>query len=439
MHQTTEVTPSSAGKGADTSAVPHGANKVHISPWTRPPRSSRLSGWALLPLRAFIGFTFCFAGLQKLANPNFFKAASPISIQAQLTATTNGSPLHGLLRHLNGVAVPLGIFLALAELAVGLGMLSGLLTRVAAVGGMLIAFSLFLTVSFHASPYYTGADIVFFFAFMPFVAAGAGGVLSLDGYLADRSAREAGLGSAAPVVMPFARVQALCGHFEAGRCSARGGDACAIAPCPVLTGSSPVTAVSSGSKDGDGQSSTFGRRQAVMAGTVAAVGVVTAGVVVGVGRWAGGATPPSSATVLTLPPAGKRTRTKSTSAPTTAASDETTTTGAATTTTAATPSGTVIGSATGIPVGSAATFTAPKSGDPAVVLHPETGTFVAFDTVCPHQGCTVAYSPAAKLMVCPCHGSRFNPRTGAVLQGPATTGLTPIKVTEGPDGNLYAT
>ncbi len=36
----------------------------------------------LLPLRAFLGFTFCFAGLQKLANPQFFDAADPASIQA---------------------------------------------------------------------------------------------------------------------------------------------------------------------------------------------------------------------------------------------------------------------------------------------------------------------------------------------------------------------
>ena len=41
-------------------------------------------GSVLLPLRAFLGFTFCFAGLQKLANPRFFDAADPASIQAQL-------------------------------------------------------------------------------------------------------------------------------------------------------------------------------------------------------------------------------------------------------------------------------------------------------------------------------------------------------------------
>jgi thiosulfate dehydrogenase (quinone) large subunit len=34
-------------------------------------------GLALLPLRAFLGITYCFAGLQKLANPSFFHASSP--------------------------------------------------------------------------------------------------------------------------------------------------------------------------------------------------------------------------------------------------------------------------------------------------------------------------------------------------------------------------
>jgi uncharacterized membrane protein YphA (DoxX/SURF4 family) len=33
------------------------------------PTASDVLGRVLLPLRAFLGFTFCFAGLQKLANP----------------------------------------------------------------------------------------------------------------------------------------------------------------------------------------------------------------------------------------------------------------------------------------------------------------------------------------------------------------------------------
>src|SRR5580692_1434010 len=157
---------------------------------TPPPRASTLSGWAMLPLRAFLGFTFCFAGLQKLANPNFFNAASPSSIQAQLIASIRISPLHPLLGHLLRFAVPIGILIAVAELAVGLGTLLGLWTRVAAAGGALLALVLFLTVSFHSSPYYTGADIVFLFAWTPLLLAGSGGAVSADALIANRVAGE---------------------------------------------------------------------------------------------------------------------------------------------------------------------------------------------------------------------------------------------------------
>ena len=41
----------------------------------------------LLPLRAFLGFTFCFGRTtQELADPQFFDAADPAFDQAQLAA-----------------------------------------------------------------------------------------------------------------------------------------------------------------------------------------------------------------------------------------------------------------------------------------------------------------------------------------------------------------
>ena len=65
--------------------------------------------------------------------------------------------------------------------------------------------------------------------------------------------------------------------------------------------------------------------------------------------------------------------------------------------------------------------------------------FVAFDAVCPHAGCTVAYQRAAKIIACPCHGSEFNAETGGLIRGPATRGLTPIPVIKGSNGDLYVT
>ena len=106
--------------------------------------------------------------------------------------------------------------------------------------------------------------------------------------------------------------------------------------------------------------------------------------------------------------------------------------------TAPAPAGTAIGPASSVPVGGSATFTIPKTGDPGLVIQNPAGTFTAFDAICPHSGCTVAYQPSAKVIVCPCHGSEFNPKTGDVTVGPATTGLTPVKVVRGASGDLYA-
>ena len=153
--------------------------------WLMPPSSTRtLAEWALLPLRAFLRFTFCFAGLQKLANPAFFEASNPASIQAQMAGAARRSPIHALISPLAHHAALIGAVIAVGEVAVGVGALLGLLTRIAAVGGLLLSFNLFLAVSFHTSPYYTGSDIVFVFAWMPLIIAG-GGLLSLDALIAN--------------------------------------------------------------------------------------------------------------------------------------------------------------------------------------------------------------------------------------------------------------
>ena len=384
-----------------------------------------MAGWALLPLRLFLGGTFVFAGLQKLANPGFFDASNPTSIQAQLASAAHVSPIHALIAHLQHVAVPLGVVIALSELAVGAATLLGLWVRVAAVGGMLVSFSLFLTVSFHASPYYTGSDIVFVFAWIPLIVAGAGGVLSLDALARDTVRARVGAGPATLVPVPFEMVHDVCGAYDAGRCRALSGAPCEPAPCPYLERGPATTAAP---LPGDIDRRTF-TLQGVFAGALAGVALAGAGLAAGIGRL-GGHARQSGAPVL-----GPSTSTTANPSTTTGTSG----TGAATTTPVAKPAGTRIGAASVVPVGGAATFQDPKSGDPAVVVQLAAGTFEAFDTICPHQGCIVAFSAEAKRFICPCHGSQFNARTGAVLNGPATSGLGRIPIKEGPDGQLYVT
>jgi thiosulfate dehydrogenase [quinone] large subunit len=370
--------------------------------------------WALLPLRFFLGATFLFAGLQKLANPNFLNALSGNSIQAQLIAATRVSPIGFLLTHLVQFAKPIGIVIALAEIAIGVGALLGLWTRVAAVGGAVLSFSLFLTVSFHASPYYTGADIVFFFAWLPLVVAGGGSRLSVDSWIATRAAKMEHGPSPVLVSIPFAQVQSLCGHFRQGRCGAREGLACDAAVCPVLLGDRAPLVTRVRLDAVDRRSLVLGSAAAItVAGTAAVLGAATAAI----GRVMGRAPAPASPGQLAAP---------------------TTTPGAGSTaTTIPLASGTDLGPAKDVPVGNAATFTIPATGDPGIIVQPIAGTFLAYDAVCPHAGCTVGYLASSHIFACPCHGSTFALDTGAVLGGPAPRGLSKLTVVEESNGNLY--
>ncbi len=398
-------------------------------------RALSSAGWAVLPLRIFLGFTFCFAGLQKLANPGFFNAADPASIQGQLSGAARLSPVHALVAPLVHVAVPLGVLIALAEVAIGLGTLLGLWTRVAAAGGMVLSLMLFLTISFHSSPYYTGSDIVFVFAWTPLLLSGSGGALSADVLVEHVVRSRAGHALALIVPVPFATVREVCGSFDSGACRARRGAPCEPAPCPFLIGRSTSSARSA---EGEMDRRTFAAKGAVA--TVAAlVALVGGGLAVGIGRLVGGSSSkPGPMALGTTGTSAAKTAPPTTPPASGAPEPETTPAVPATTAAPSRPPGQAIGAATQVPVGGAGSFTDPATGEPSLVVQPRAGTFVAFDAVCPHAGCIVQYDNADKVFVCPCHGSIFNGDTGAVEQGPAPTGLQRIRIAEGPDGQLYA-
>ena len=393
-------------------------------PLGAPPRAWVLAGWALLPLRAFLGVTFLYAGLQKFANPNFLNALSPISIKAQLIAAVRVSPLHALLSHLLPLATPIGIVIALGEVAIGLGALLGLWMRVAAIGGALLSLMLFLTVSFHATPYYTGADIVFFFAWLPFIVAGAGGRFALDATLARRAAAMEGAPPPDLVTMPFAQVQRLCGQFNRGRCNARDGELCEPGACPVLLGPRSPYAMRVNLDAVDRRALVLGGATATL---VAGAAVVLAGVDAAAGRVVHGTTAP-------IPPTQLGAGTGAGGSPTGAGTSPKTSPAHPG---SAVAGGTLLGPARDVPVGQAAQFTIPTSGDPGIVVQASSGVFDAYDAVCPHAGCTVGYYAQNQVFACPCHGSQFALTTGQVLSGPAPHGLTKLDVVEGSDGNLY--
>ncbi|MFI6419862.1 DoxX family protein [Streptomyces sp. NPDC050842] len=146
------------------------------------------SRYALLPLRLFLGVTFVYAALDKLTDSAFFAAEGSGSIGETMRGVRDSSAIPALVDLALKNPAGFGYAIAFGELAVGIGTLLGLYARVAALGGVLISLSLWLTVSWQVSPYYLGNDLAYLMAWLPLLLAGAS-ELSADRFLADRRRR----------------------------------------------------------------------------------------------------------------------------------------------------------------------------------------------------------------------------------------------------------
>jgi thiosulfate dehydrogenase [quinone] large subunit len=253
---------------------------------------------------------------------------------------------------------------------------------------MLLALSFFLTVSWTTRPYFFGSDIVFLFAFSPLVIGGDGEVLSLWAAIRRRARQEEGL----PAQPTGAREPA---------------DAVAVADrrAVVQTGAAAlgigVLSVAAASV-----ARLFSSSAPASAGAAAAAApspTTDAGATGGNGGGTGGATASPSPAQQTKQPSAPQ-------------------------------GGTLLGSASAVPIGSSARFTDPRNGQPGIILQPKAGTFLAYSAVCTHQGCTVGYTGTQ--IACPCHGATYSPTTGAVTGGPAPAPLTRINVVES-GGKIY--
>ncbi len=127
-------------------------------PPVRDPRRIRANGWPVLPLRLFLAALFCFAGYAKLTYPGFFDPDSTLGFKAAVDAAREGTPIGGLLGPLADRPSLFGHITAYAEIAIGLGLLVGLMTRIAALAGMVLTTMILLSISWGGVKEYTGSS-----------------------------------------------------------------------------------------------------------------------------------------------------------------------------------------------------------------------------------------------------------------------------------------
>ena len=99
-----------------------------------------------------------------------------------------------------------------------------------------------------------------------------------------------------------------------------------------------------------------------------------------------------------------------------------------------------------IATGKSLLFEYPTQDRSALLIHLPDGSFIAYDALCTHLGCTVHFDQVPvkgwennpEQIFCPCHGGVFDPKTGNVLGGPPPRSLPKIKLEVDNQGNIYA-
>lgn len=157
------------------------------SPPPRVPQAAtpdRRLAYATLPLRFFLGATFLYAGLQKIADPGFLQPGAPTYIGTQLNAFTAHSPIGFLVESLALPAPQLtGAGVIAAELLIGVAVVLGIATRWAAAAGAVVNFIFFLTASWTVQPYFLGSDGIYAVAWITLVLVGDQGLATAGPYL----------------------------------------------------------------------------------------------------------------------------------------------------------------------------------------------------------------------------------------------------------------
>jgi len=114
--------------------------------------------WPLRVMRLWLGATWIYAGWDKASDPGFLTSGSPTFIGSQLAAYAQNSPIDFLLNKILDHPTQVGIFVMVAEFAIGFATLLWIAPTWAAFGGFVMSISLWLSSSWNVQPYFMASD-----------------------------------------------------------------------------------------------------------------------------------------------------------------------------------------------------------------------------------------------------------------------------------------
>ena len=114
--------------------------------------------WPLRVMRLWLGATWIYAGWDKASDPGFLTSGSPTFIGSQLAAYAQNSPIDFLLNKILDHPTQVGIFVMVAEFAIGFATLLWIAPTWAAFGGFVMSIALWLSSSWNVQPYFMASD-----------------------------------------------------------------------------------------------------------------------------------------------------------------------------------------------------------------------------------------------------------------------------------------
>ncbi len=123
--------------------------------------SWRAQSWAIRVLRAWLSFTWIYAGWDKATDSGFLTKGATGFIGDQLIGFSTNSPVSWLFNNLSENAIAVGIFVIFSEFAIGLATLLWIAPTTAAFGGFLTSIILWLASTFYVSPFFLASNTAY--------------------------------------------------------------------------------------------------------------------------------------------------------------------------------------------------------------------------------------------------------------------------------------